>query len=222
MLSILYHSSISMFLVFLDKCATTVTHYTYTLYGVCAAWKLLWRSWHAWCMWCYYCSEILWLRKAKRNEKTNIDIVVVGRSTEGDNRKVEWRTMFSSSSTPSSGKPLTQLCLHIDNYHTESFVSKSNLTSFTTHRHITNSGHTHTYILASSNFYFKYIFNPYSRWTIEIRQVLCRFSGLVWYTYKISCNHWCNCERLWFYYFCIYFFLLLNWWMCFVRVKRMR
>lgn len=46
-----------------------------------------------------------------------------------------------SLTPPHKCKTHTQLCLHIDNYHTKSFVFKSNLTSFTTHHHITNSGH---------------------------------------------------------------------------------
>lgn len=51
-------------------------------------------------------------------------------------------------STP-SGKPI-QLCLHIDNYHTESFVFKFNLTSFATHRRITNSASRFTCLIYCS------------------------------------------------------------------------
>lgn len=52
-------------------------------------------------------------------------------------RKIVREIPNNVPSTP-SGKPI-QLCLHIDKYHTKSFVFKFNLTSFATHRRITNS-----------------------------------------------------------------------------------
>lgn len=66
------------------------------------------------------------MEKKGSRMQNNVFVVVVAVAVAVDTTvwKVSYTIMFT----------------HFDNYHTESFVFKSNLTSFTTHRHITNFG----------------------------------------------------------------------------------
>lgn len=92
-----------------------------------------------------------------------------------------FREIVNSVRSTPSGKPI-QLCLHIDNYRTESFVFKFNLTSFATHRRSLKIPNFHSiHRLCGAKLMLKCIF---SGWNMAC--------AIFSYICKTTCIYWCH------------------------------
>lgn len=152
------------------------------------------------CMWNAVAAKWLWrsscswgvFKKVWRNPESKRTSKLVS------NRRREIRN--SVLSTPSR-KPI-QLCLHIDNYHTESFVFKFNLTSFATQRRITILGHAYIQrsirfamweqLHNSQTYAFQIDFCAVEIWHVyvDIQCGTCKFLAFIEAIVGSHCNCW--------------------------------